>query len=204
MTCAAPRCGRPGRPFCEVHAAAPAGQRGGWLSARRRQIEMAPVAMPVSMPTTVPLDASNIVRRIWVGSAPPMDRRLPHFSMVVLCAAEIQPQATTWGCRVVRVGIPDDALSRPELRRAVLGARAVVDEVQHGGRALVTCAAGRNRSALVAGIAIIQLAPRMTADDVVELIRGRRSPDCLSNPHFREILRRLRAPPPPAPPDQAR
>jgi hypothetical protein len=186
--CIAPRCTSPGRPFCAEHAAAPPGKRGGWLSAYRRRVAIAG--------QETPLDAANVFPRIWVGSAPPTDQRLSHFSMIVLCAREVQPERTSWDARIVRARLVDEALSRPELREAVMAARAVVDEARRGGRVLVTCAQGINRSALVAGMAVMILAPRMPAVEVVGIMRARRHPLALSNSHFQAILGRMRPPSP--------
>jgi Dual specificity phosphatase, catalytic domain len=184
-------CRKPGEPFCREHAQAPAAQRGGWLSAYRRRVQM--VGLGAVMMPPVPLNASNVWPRVWVGGEPPFDRRLPHFSMVVLCAREIQPEAreVAWEGRIVRARLVDDYLERRELQDAVAAARAVADEIRKGGRVLVTCAAGRNRSALVAAMAILMRTPRATPNHVIQVIRRRRNPDCLTNPHFAEILRRI-------------
>lgn len=148
-----------------------------------------------------PLDASNVFPRIWIGGYPPIDRRLSFFSMVVLCAREYQPDRVSWDGIVVRARLDDvPMIDRADLRDAVGAARLVVDEVRRGGKVLVTCAAGRNRSALVAGMAMLQLSPRMPAEDVMAEIRSRRHPHCLSNPSFVAMLRRIRSPesvPPP-------
>jgi hypothetical protein len=49
---------------------------------------------------------------------------------------------------------------------------------------------GRNRSALVAGIGL-GVVSKMSGLQIIELIRQRRHPDCLSNPHFVTMLRTL-------------
>jgi protein-tyrosine phosphatase len=144
---------------------------------------------------TLAIDASNVYPRIWVGAAPPADRHLSHFTLIVLCAREYQPERPAWTARVARARLPDEALSRPELREAVVAARAVVEEARRGGRVLVTCAQGINRSALVAGMAILQLTPRMSADEVIRTMKARRHPNCLYNHHFQAILQRLRPSP---------
>jgi protein-tyrosine phosphatase len=58
-----------------------------------------------------------------------------------------------------------------------------------GKRVLVTCAAGRNRAALIAGLSL-GLATKMTPVAIVATIRQRRSADCLTNPCFVEVLDR--------------
>jgi len=77
----------------------------------------------------------------------------------------------------------------------VLTAKSVGDALMHGKRVLVTCWAGLNRSALVAGMALARASSansnhRLTADEIIARIRQRR-PNSLYNLHFQEVLRRL-------------
>jgi protein-tyrosine phosphatase len=136
------------------------------------------------------LDASNVATRLWVGSRPPFDRDLPDFDILVLCAQEIQPSQTAFHGRVLRCPIPDGDLTHAELTRAVQTAMAVGDALVAGKRALVTCSAGINRSALVAGLALARIT-RMASNDIVDLMRRRRHPQALFNTHFQEVIRRL-------------
>lgn len=134
------------------------------------------------------LDAHQIIERIWVGSRPPIDRPLTGYSMLVLCAEEIQPTTLAFRGRVVRCPLDDcNPLPREHLVRALQAATQVVEEHKRGGRALITCAMGLNRSALVASLAILRLR-RMSADAVVELVRQRRSSKALCNPAFVAIV----------------
>ena len=184
MTCIAPRCPdarAPGSLFCRVHEQASAGQRGGWISAEKRRRALA-------ASNDVALDASNITKRLWIGSAPPTDRPLP-FDAVAFCAAEVQPERV--GVRtVIRAALPDSALTSHEIRRALTAAQFVARELAGGRRVLVTCYAGLNRSSLVAGLAL-GMVTRMTPTQVVELIRARRSPNALHNQHFVEYLKQF-------------
>ncbi len=136
------------------------------------------------------MDASNIVRRLWIGGVPPFDRPLPDFDVLVLCAQELQPRQVGFQGQTIRIPLPDAALDNPDLRRALIGGRQVAEALAQGRRVLVTCAQGRNRSALVAGLAM-GLRYRMTADQVVTMIRARRRPDCLTNTHFVGYLERF-------------
>jgi len=154
---------------------APAAQRGGWLSAAGRLRRLA-----ASRDT--PLDASNIVKRLWIGGQPPFDRHLP-FDLLVLCAREIQPASIAFQGSAIRVPLPDSALDPDELRTALGGARATALALASGKRVLVTCAQGRNRSALVAGLAM-GIVFRVSAEQIVSTIRAKRRSDCLTNPHF--------------------
>ncbi len=181
MKCIAPRCARRrevGALFCEVHIAAPAGQRGGWLSAYKRSKVRS---------NGKPLDASNIMRRLWVGGHPPVDRDLPDFDVLVLCAVEIQPERLAFSRRVVRCPLPDASLTALEQRLAISRARVVAGALASGQRVLVTCHKGLNRSALVAALALACIT-RMSSRDLVRLIRERRSPKALGNPHFVRLL----------------
>lgn len=184
-------CTRPavgGTPFCRECGAAPATRRGGWLSAAKRKRD-------------VSLDASSVAPRLWVGAAPPFDVDLPKIDMLVLCAREIQPTEIVFHGQVVRCPIPDGELTGFELQRAVATSANVADALIKRKRVLVTCAMGINRSALVASLALGRIT-RLTADQLIDLMRRRRRPECLYNEHFQGILQRfvgngrMRLPPP--------
>lgn len=135
------------------------------------------------------LDASNIARRLWVGSKPPFDRHLPEYDVLVLCAQEIQPQVLSFRGTVMRCPLPDSELTQSQLALAMMGGRVVADALVAGRSVLVTCAQGINRSALVACLGL-GLATYLSADQLVDLVRKQRNPNCLSNVHFRKILQR--------------
>ena len=107
----------------------------------------------------------------------------------MLCAREIQPAADAFRGSLVRCPIPDAILTPREVTLALSSGRVVAESLLAGRQVLVTCAAGKNRSALVAGLAL-GLATTMTPIAIITLIRQRRSPDCLSNKHFVEVLER--------------
>lgn len=136
------------------------------------------------------MDASNVARRLWVGSVPPFDRDLPDFDVLALCAQELQPERTAFHGLLVRCPIPDGALDNQQVVRVLICARAIADALASRRRVLVTCAAGRNRSALVASMALARLT-RLSAEDLVRLMRAKRGPQTLSNPHFRELLAQI-------------
>jgi len=168
-----------GTPFCDEHAKAPATKRGGWLSAARRRAQV------------VRLDASNIAAKLWVGAKPSQWIDLPKVDMLVLCAAEYQPSLMAFHGDVIRCPLRDAELDSTELRRAIMAGQAVGKALARKRRVLVTCQLGRNRSALVAGLALGQIS-RMSGDQIVELIRARRvtgTGPVLSNASFVEILR---------------
>lgn len=138
---------------------------------------------------TTPLDASNIARRLWVGGKPPIDRDLPEFDMLVLCAEEIQPKVVSFSKYLLRCPIPDGALTMAQTTLALGSGRAVANALTRGKTVLVTCAMGINRSALVAALGL-GLITSLNADQLLTLLRARRNPDCLSNPHFQQLLHR--------------
>lgn len=178
-TCIAPRCGSPrelGAVFCSRHLTATPAQRGGWLSAERRRRQR-------GNHTEVALDASNIARRLWVGGKPPFDRDLPAFDTLVLCAEEIQPEKLAFGRQVLRIPLPDAALDADQTSRALAGGHAVAESLAAQRTVLVTCHAGINRSALIACLGL-GLVTKMSATELIELMRLRRDPVALSNRHF--------------------
>lgn len=160
---------------------APAGARGGWMSAfRRSQKRVAGSSM----------DASLIAKRLWIGSVPPFDRDLPTFDVLTLCALEHQPPVTAFHGSLIRCPITDGPLSPRELEYTDAAATFVARALVSGKTVLVTCHAGRNRSALVTGLALGRVT-RMKGKTIVDLIRARR-PNALSNQHFARILEQIR------------
>jgi hypothetical protein len=184
--CIAPDCEssrEPGSLFCRTHEAAPATKRGGWISAeKRRRVRAASL-------TSSDLDCSNVARRLWVGGAPPLDRHLPEFDSLVLCAQEIQPKVIAFRGTVIRCPIPDGELTNAQVRLVLDSGRNVARHLHAGKTVLVTCARGINRSALVASLAL-GLVTYLSADQIFVLMRTQRHPDCLHNTAFRSILKR--------------
>ncbi len=138
----------------------------------------------------VPLDASNVYTRLWVGGKPPIGEDLPGFDVLVLCAQEIQPANVAFHGRVLRCPIPDGPLDTMQVSRVIGTGRIVAKEIARGQRALVTCAKGLNRSALVASFALAHIT-RMGANEIMQLMRSRRDAMCLCTPYFQYLLTRL-------------
>jgi protein-tyrosine phosphatase len=116
--------------------------------------------------------------RLAQGAALPPDVRLP-FDVIVLAAMEYQPDLP--GYRVLRVplddGPPPDSATRARIRGA---ARRVAECVRAGDRVLVTCWQGKNRSGVIAGLALAELGvPGARAAQRIRRLRGG-----LTNPHF--------------------
>jgi protein-tyrosine phosphatase len=113
------------------------------------------------------------------------------FGVLVLCADDYQPPASLFpGVQVIHAPLDDsDIRQRPQdeaIARAA--AKRVADAMRTGGEVLVTCRAGRNRSGLVAGLALLDHAhgPVWT----VGHIRERRHL-ALSNRSFVDLIMRI-------------
>lgn len=87
-------------------------------------------------------------------------------------------------------GVLSLALYDAELTPEALGrfqlAADVVNEFWRQGSTLVHCQAGLNRSSFVLCLALMKRG--YTAAEAIGLLREKRSPACLCNPHFEEYL----------------
>jgi hypothetical protein len=91
--------------------------------------------------------------------------------------------------REQRFGIADAELDdelKPEIRQI---AQWLHSEWKLGKRVAAKCQAGWNRSGLIAALVLLQ--EGFTSDDVVSLIREKRSPNALCNPHFVAFIREV-------------
>ena len=136
------------------------------------------------------LDASNIAPRLWMGSKPPFDRDLPKVDLLVLAAREVQPTQLAFHGTVYRCPLVDDHLELGAIAQALQCAHTVAQVLLQKKTVLVTCSQGRNRSGLITGLALGYVT-RMTGDQIIELIRSRRSVSgVLSNQAFCGYLRK--------------
>jgi predicted protein tyrosine phosphatase len=141
--------------------------------------------------------------RIWVGGFESVQVCAfvqPPFSMLVLCARELQPEAKdlAFKGKIIRPAFDDkNPITANEALRAIDAANAVADAVEKKQNVLVTCAAGLNRSALVAALAMVRLHPNMKADNIIAQIRKARSRGgmnyALFNDHFVEMIQKAGA-----------
>jgi protein-tyrosine phosphatase len=131
--------------------------------------------------------------RLSVGSAPTDGRALGRsFTRIYLCATDWQPELADFPGRVRRRPFRDTA--QPTRREVILVfkiAGEVASDLARGETVLVTCAMGRNRSALVCALALSFL----TGESAMALGRfvQRRRIDpagvhALQNPAFWRIL----------------
>jgi protein-tyrosine phosphatase len=133
-------------------------------------------------------DRNEISPGLWVGSAPEPQDSLQVFDVLVLCAEEVQPLRGRFRGEVIRTGFRDTPW--PEAKDVAIilkAARKVAARLAAKKVVLVTCAAGLNRSALVAGLAL-RMVTKTAPNQILLRIRRRRSPDALRNPAFEKLL----------------
>jgi len=135
----------------------------------------------------IPLEPFNkVTEKLYQGSVPDDAHAYDGFTMIVLCAQERQPALPKFRGKVLRPAFDDTANpTADEMERARKAASEVGTEIMRGGRVLVTCAAGLNRSGLVTGLALT-MTTRMPALEIVRAIRAARGEDALSNPTFHQ------------------
>lgn len=122
--------------------------------------------------------------RLAQGSAPPPGVRLP-FDVIVLAAEEYQPELP--GYEVLHVPLDDSGPPPTRTERQLIrdNSRRIARRLRAGKRVLVTCRQGRNRSGVLAGLALVELGlPGHEAARRIQQLR-----DGLTNPHFLEIVR---------------
>ena len=139
------------------------------------------------------LDITPLYSRILLGSAPKHGKALARagVDVLVLCAEELQPRSSEFpGLHVLHAPMTDDA-APGNFDTALAAAEIVKREWAKGRTVLITCAMGRNRSALVAALALVFITD-MSARDVVDHIRSLRHDPwggiALSNPMFLQFL----------------
>jgi protein tyrosine/serine phosphatase len=147
----------------------------------------------------VEIEASRVGPKLWVGSFPSADLKGRGFDAVALCAAEkqnIEPNIPTLRVHLDDAEFTDDEMNEV-FAHAHKAARLVSRIRRRGGRVLVTCRAGINRSALVAAISLMML-DGLSAEQAVNQIRNTRGPRTmegwgmlpLSNKSFVRALQR--------------
>jgi protein-tyrosine phosphatase len=140
--------------------------------------------------------ASRIVDGLWVGGAPPPGDYSRDWDVIVFTAEEYQPEAKLFP-KVRVLHYPYDDANPPSQRdmdTAWTAAEEVANQLRARRRVLVTCRMGRNRSALVAALALYIVSPA-SGTDVCALVREKRidqtGTNALANRSFRELLRAL-------------
>jgi len=141
------------------------------------------------------LDCHEIASGLFVGSAPCFGGSVAHagFDVLVLCADEFQPPSSLYpGVIVARARLFDDGspMSRSHAHQALSAAGFVAARVRSGGRVLVTCMQGRNRSGLVAALALTRITGRSGAEAAAVVKSRRLAPhgEPLTNRYFLALL----------------
>lgn len=110
----------------------------------------------------------------------------PGVGIIILCAAELQPELPAFKGTIVRAALSETLRpTKQELENAAVGATLAYDELVRGGRVIVSCSDGRSRAALIAGLV---LGKRLVAQDVVTLLRRSLGEHALSNATFHRIV----------------
>ena len=139
---------------------------------------------------TTKIDATAIAPQLYQGSVPPNGRALAdaRFTMLVLAAREYQPRSANFpGLRVVlHAPLNDDVPTSSEVAAAMNAATYVVDEIKRGGKVLVTCLQGRNRSGLISALALRKLYG-FSGKQVLSQVQTMRA-NALTNPWFQQLL----------------
>ena len=143
---------------------------------------------------------NEIVPRLHVGGAPfyrgVANYDVGDYDTIVLCADNFQYAGRDLdlfgGTELLRCPFVDGAhISVSEWRQIRLTANTVAIRHKHGERILVTCAAGVNRSAFVTALAMLEIWPALTAEEVIATIRKQRKLDfgeALFNQTFVELI----------------
>ena len=115
----------------------------------------------VFAPKPSELDTTQIHEGLWMGSRPPTGSAVGDdgFDLLVLCAEEYQPPSTEFpGVKVIHAPFDDNKVgpTAQEKKIASHAATRVAHALREGAKVLVTCYAGRNRSGLVTGLALVE------------------------------------------------
>ena len=133
------------------------------------------------------MDYNQIISGLYVGSAPDPGHYQDRFNTIVLCAQEYQiPSDKLTVAEVLYCPLPDAEITKSQLFMAEVTAERIALRVLRSRKVLVTCMAGINRSAFVAGLAMKALG--FGGRLILEKLRERRFEYCVSNECFEKIL----------------
>lgn len=145
-------------------------------------------------------DSHPIARRLHVGSAPPPGDYSEQFDVIYL-VGDYQPHMngtplTEIFPNVAVRSMPFDDTQKPtphDVKMMARVAQLMAKDLADGKRVLSSCRMGRNRSALVAALALKNLFPReLSGKRAYELVRSRRVDRvgirALANPTFARLL----------------
>lgn len=134
-------------------------------------------------------EATRLMPRFYLGSAPSHQAR---FTYIALCAAEYQPESLGLAL-LQRIPLHDDETEIDEAVEEYLwnNAKKIAAAWTSGHRVLVSCIAGRNRSALMATLAISIVSgqsPKFVAQQVRKARIDELGVHALQNPVFWQFL----------------
>jgi protein-tyrosine phosphatase len=141
------------------------------------------------------VNANQVSKNLWVGGVPTDPKSVEKkFDVLVLCAHEFQdvfPPHVHMKTEVLLAPMDDGKITNEEKHLALKMALKIRERLDKGKKVLVTCAAGVNRSALVAGLAM--MLGDHDVKSAIEDIRKHRKPQYtrltpLSNPHFQSFM----------------
>jgi protein-tyrosine phosphatase len=137
----------------------------------------------------VNLDATAVFGNLWIGAEPPPDlKMLCPWQVVVFAAKEIQPRYLGRTDKLlIYAPLRDAVISSQEKQIAAEAGAEIAHLLTLEAKVLVTCAAGLNRSALIAALAMVTLG--VSPEDAMAEIRAARGAGALSNPSFVKFLR---------------
>ena len=136
------------------------------------------------------LDYSYIAPGIYQGSRPSNSLQLINdkFTVLVLSAVEFQPQDSRYkNIKIIKAPIRDSYdITNEEVNKAITCSNAVCKDIVSGGKALITCYMGWNRSGLITAFCLINLY-KMNGRQAVNHIKFMRK-NSLNNEVFVKII----------------
>ena len=141
--------------------------------------------------------ASPVTKTLWMGGHPPVGAGLAEYGIdaLVLAAKEFQPAAELFPDILVHHAPMDDTyagMPHGDADRAVQAALQTAKWLKEGKRVLSTCWQGRNRSGVIAALALM-LHEKKTPEEAISLIRASRGEYAMGNPHFNLLLQTVQA-----------
>lgn len=133
---------------------------------------------------------SYILQRLAIGGMLSYASSVEGFDFVLNCARELAPEdgAEKDPDGIWHIRLDDNDCPEAQRDEILTGVRRLAEALNQGDRCLVTCAQGRNRSALVIAETLIRFG--YSSIDIVEAIRGKRK-RALTNQAFVAWLNRL-------------
>ncbi len=130
-------------------------------------------------------DYNEIYPRIWVGSHQGSRDDTDQFDLIVHCAAGLLPHPKH-KVKSYHDGFHDDEINEMAEFKIRCNAELVLREWKAGKTVLVTCAAGLNRSGVVAAYALCLLG--ILPEFAIDKIRRARGRGAVSNESFEQFL----------------